>query len=420
MGEQSDITQRAFLTSARLRINRLSLAGGLEHVFQQVVDISAQALEVERVSVWLFNPASNQLDCKALHDGREGMHRVRLPMNDLPVYVSVLRSKRFIAATHARTDLETKELANYFEVHGIVSLLDAAIYRDGEVVGVVCHEQLGTPREWRREERQFAATVADLTSTFLEADERMQASAKAHELELRLKDAHRLDALGRLSAGVAHDLNNLLGTISNGLVFLKRAVEHEPAGQRVLQLLEEQASHAATLVEQLVALGRGKPTLPTSEPLDALLESIRLVVATEFHAPWKLVVDAHPKLTVWADSTQFRQVFINLLLNAKEAMPTGGIGLLRVREAPGSVVLEVIDTGEGIAPEHLERIFDPYFTTRSRGSGIGLSIVQQIIHQHGGELHVSSTIGDGTTVRVTWPIAAAASSQSASAPTQIE
>jgi len=391
------------LTSARLKLSRLRLDDGLEGAFQRVVDISAQALEVSRVGIWLFDLPRRLLVCQALHDARPGLLRPSLAMESFPRYCDAVRGRRFVATADARVDPATAELRGYFEVHGITSLLDAAIYRGGEVVGVVCHEHLGPPREWTREEHQFAATVADLVVTLLEADERMRAERLAHQLELELKDAHRLDALGRLSAGVAHDLNNLLGTIGNGLGVLKQRLDGDADARQVMELIEEQGAHAAALVKQLVTLGRGRELTPHLEPLDPLLDSIQRVLAGQFQPPWQLTVDATPGLTVWADASQFRQVLINLLLNAREAMPGGGLAVLRVREAADAVVLEVIDTGEGIPEQHLHAVFDPYFTTRARGSGVGLSIVEQLVHQHGGALSVSSTVAEGTTICVRWP-----------------
>ncbi len=402
MSENSAVTERAFLTGARLRMSRLRLDEGLERLYQQVVTISAQALDVKRVGVWFFE--RDMLRCRALHDDPVTTHLPALPMATLPIYCEAVRSHRFVATTNAQTDPSTKELHNYLVANDITSMLDAAIYRNGVVVGVVCHEHVGPPREWRSEEHQFAATVADLIAGFMESSERMRAEATAHELELRLKDAHRLDALGRLSGGVAHDLNNLLGTISNGLAVLKKAVGTDLEAQHVVHLLEQEAGYAAKLVEQLAALGRGKVSHPKLESLDSLLDSINTLVASQFQPPWTLAIDAKTGLQVWADAVQFRQVFVNLLLNAREAMPKGGTVLLRAHASDGALSVAVIDTGEGIAKEDLDHIFDPYFTTRDRGSGIGLSIVAQVVHQHGGDVSVTSLVGDGTTFHVRWPM----------------
>jgi two-component system NtrC family sensor kinase len=118
----------------------------------------------------------------------------------------------------------------------------------------------------------------------------------------------------------------------------------------------------------------------------------------------KLVFDVKEDLIVWAEPGQLQQVLQNLVTNAFQAMKRGGVVVLRAHGKQHSVVFEVIDTGEGIAPEHLDKLFDPFFTTRASGHGIGLALVQQLVGQHGGDIKVSSTLGDGTTFRVGWPV----------------
>jgi signal transduction histidine kinase len=272
------------------------------------------------------------------------------------------------------------------------------VYRNGQVVGIVCHEHVGSSREWKREERQFAATVADLVSNFLEVNDRLAAEAQAHALELKLKDAHRLDALGRMAGGVAHDLNNMLGVITAGIAVLQRGMDLE-----VLQSMEDSARHAAALVAQLMSLGSKKTPVAQRQPLDPLMaEFERLLVA---HTPsgGKVVFAVEKGLFVWAEGAQLHQVLLNLVTNAFQAMPQPGVVVVRANARQGGVSFEVIDTGVGIAEEHLEHLFDPFFSTRREGHGIGLAVVQQIVTQHGGEVKVSSTLGDGTTFRVWWP-----------------
>jgi signal transduction histidine kinase len=262
----------------------------------------------------------------------------------------------------------------------------------------VCHEHVGEPREWGREERQFAATVADLISHFLEVNDRMAAQDQAHQLELKLKDAHRLDALGRMAAGVAHDLNNLLGVITNGISVLQRTNDPE-----VLTAMDESARHAAALIGQLMALGRKKTPIAHVQPLDPLLAEFDRLVSAQAKPGFRVVFDVEKGLTVWAEAAQLQQVLFNLVTNGFQAMPKGGAVVVRAHKRQGGISFEVIDTGEGIKAEHLERLFDPFFTTRPGGNGIGLAVVQQLVAAHQGELKVSSTVGDGTTFRIWWP-----------------
>lgn len=398
MATDSAVTQRAFLTGARLKLSRLQLDGDLDRLYRQVAEISAQALNVERVGIWLFEGGDQSLHCKMLFDARGEGPPPPLQMAKHPEYLAAIRERRYIASNDARTQSNTRELAEYLDTWHITSLLDAALYRNGVVVGIVCHEHVGPQREWKREECQFAATVADLLSYFLEVNDRLAAEAQAHALELKLKDAHRLDALGRMAAGVAHDLNNLLGVITNGIAVLQHG-----GGLDVLTEMEDSARHAATLVAQLMSLGRNKTPVAAKQPLDPVLAEFERLMAGHTRAGVQLVFDVEKGLHIWADGAQLQQVLFNLVANAQQAMPKGGVVVVRARAKKGGVAFEVIDAGEGIPAENLERLFDPFFTTRSEGHGIGLAVVQQLVKQHGGEVTVSSTVGDGSTFRVWWP-----------------
>lgn len=398
MATDSAVTQRAFLTGARLKLSRLQLDGDLDRLYRQVAEISAQALNVERVGVWFFDGPGEALHCRMLYDTRGETPPPPLLMAKHPEYLAAIRERRYVASNDARTQSNTRELGEYLDTWHISSLLDAAVYRNGAVVGIVCHEHLGPPREWKREECQFAATVADLLSYFLEVNDRLAAEAQAHALELKLKDAHRLDALGRMAAGVAHDLNNLLGVITAGISVIQRG-----GGLDVLAEMEESARHAATLVSQLMSLGRKQTPVAQKQPLDPVMADLERLLAGHTRPGVKVVFDVEKGLQIWAEAAQLQQVLFNLVSNAQQAMPKGGVAVLRAHAKKGGVSFEVIDTGEGIPPENLERLFDPFFTTRPEGHGIGLAVVQQLVKQHGGEVSVSSTVGDGTTFRVWWP-----------------
>lgn len=396
MATDSAVTQRAFLTGARLKLSRLQLDGDLKRLYLQAAEISAHALNVARVGLWLFE--GQLMKCEALFDGQGNQPPPPLQLAQLPEYVAAVKEQRFVATSDARQEPATRELTDYLETWKITSLLAAAVYRNGQVVGVVCHEHVGPPREWKREERQFAATVADLVSHFLEVNDRLAAEAQAHELALKLKDAHRLDALGRMAAGLAHDLNNLLGVITTGVAVLQRG-----GGPEVLALMEESSRHAAALVSQLMLLGRKQTPVAQILELDLVLADFERLLAGHARPGCRLVLDVQKGLQVWAEVAQLQQVLLNLVLNAFQAMPKGGVVVLRAHRRHDGVSFEVIDTGEGIAEENLERLFDPFFTTRPGGNGIGLAVVQQLVNQHGGEVKVSSTLGDGTTFRVWWP-----------------
>lgn len=402
----SDVAAPVSLTAARFQISRMKLADDLKGVLRQAAEISSKALRIARVGVWLYHHEDDEFVCEAMYDDADPDGLQALPVvriSQMPVYCTALDNERFLALYDARTDPRTVETLPYLLENGITSMLDAGVFRNGQVAGVVCHEHRGEPREWTAAERQFAATVADLVSTFIETQDRLKAQEAAHALELQLREARRLEAMCRFAAGVSHDLGNLLGAVTNGVAILERSAT--PETKQVLAVIADSVRQSSKLAQQLMALARKEPNRPSLVSVGALVGHLEALLSPHLRDGVTLRWDAERELVVWADATQLEQVLFNLVLNARDAMPSGGPVLVRVRpaEREGFVTFEVIDRGIGIPAENLERIFDPFFTTRAEGTGIGLSVAQQFTSLHGGELCVRSTVGEGTTFTLTWP-----------------
>lgn len=230
--------------------------------------------------------------------------------------------------------------------------------------------------------------------------------------ESRLARAERLGAVGRLTAGIAHELNNPLMTLMASLTMF----EHEVlgAGSRELPALLTDARLAAErighIVQDLRAWVKGEPghTATTTFDLRQVLEDSLRLTARDFDGHARVVASLAPLPPVAGVPQRMGQVFLNLLQNAAQAMPRGRAGNeLRVRaNAEGdSVWVELEDNGVGIAPEVLPHVFDPFFTTREvgGGTGLGLAVCERIVGDHGGTLTLKSTVGQGTTFRLTLP-----------------
>jgi PAS domain S-box-containing protein len=228
----------------------------------------------------------------------------------------------------------------------------------------------------------------------------------------QLWQATKLATVGELAAGIAHELNNPLATVSLRVESMLASLPEDHPHRRALQVVEGEVERMGNLVANVLQFSRrGRrqvSTLAIRDELEQTLELIhyqfrkRGVQVRREHEP-----DIRPVL---ADRQQLRQVFLNLLTNALDAMPGGGTLTLRVHAVgpPGrsanKVVLEVTDTGVGIAPEHLPRVTEPFFSTKEeKGTGLGLAICKRIVEEHGGTLVVESAIGKGTTVRVELP-----------------
>ncbi|GMV82419.1 MAG: hypothetical protein AMXMBFR7_36030 [Planctomycetota bacterium] len=232
----------------------------------------------------------------------------------------------------------------------------------------------------------------------------------------------KLEALGRLSAGIAHDFNNMLTVVMAACELIQRE-EIRPKIQQHVKDIHESAERAAQLVRQLLAFGRNQPSSPEQVDLHDALNTAQTMLNRLIgeNIELKTCFDAALS-TVKVDPAQLTQVVVNLIVNARDAMPDGGTILLRTSQLeldsttaagfpglrPGLyVVLDVQDNGIGMDPETQRRAFEPFFTTKQRrkGTGLGLSIIHGIMLQNSGDVQMYSRPGEGTTVRLFFPYA---------------
>jgi two-component system, sporulation sensor kinase E len=243
----------------------------------------------------------------------------------------------------------------------------------------------------------YVMLVRDLTSSRAEAEETLE--------------SERLNALTLLAAGVAHEIGNPLNSLDIHLQLLGRKMRKLPPGER--KPLEEHLATARGEIQRLDGILKQflqavRPTLPRRERQDihALLHETLRLLEPELEAR-KIAVEldlAESLPQAEVDGGQFQQVFYNLLRNAYQALPaTGGRIAIRSRANDFEYVISIEDNGIGISPEHMGAIFEPYRTTKSSGSGLGLLIVRRIIREHGGEIALESRDGQGTRVIIHLP-----------------
>jgi two-component system cell cycle sensor histidine kinase/response regulator CckA len=237
----------------------------------------------------------------------------------------------------------------------------------------------------------------------------------ARRAEARLASGNRLEAVGLLAGGIAHDFNNLLTAIIGGAEAAK-AVGLPPAAVAELETVQDAARRGAALVKQLLAFARRQTLVPKVLPLNAVVEDIGPLLRRLLGEQVQLVLRLEePSRLVKVDDGQLGQVLINLAVNARDAMPQGGVLTIGTGHAvvlrpegtlaPGRyAVLEVADTGTGMPPEVAARIFEPFFSTKGAlGTGLGLATVQGIVAQSGGHIAVESRPGEGTRFRIHFP-----------------
>lgn len=244
-------------------------------------------------------------------------------------------------------------------------------------------------------------------------------------LKERLAHAQRYTALGELVSTTTHEFNNVLTTIIN---WAKHGLRHKDAATRdkAFEAILNSALRGAKITQTILGMARKRQNTLEPTDLQQLLADTLLLLEREmnkYHI--RVEVFAQPVPPVMADGNQIQQVLLNILVNARQAMPRGGRVVIRLQHEPDSpfVDLQIRDFGTGIPPDVLPRIFDPFFTTKSGpdasgkgGSGLGLSACRDIVEAHNGRIRVESAVGKGTCFTIRLPVATQnASSQSAGA-----
>jgi PAS domain S-box-containing protein len=519
-------------------------------LLREIVESAARTLDVERVSLWRYTADRTAIECVDLFELSAGRHTsgARLTASTYPRYFAAIGITDVIVADDALTHPHTREFADaYLAPLGIHSMLDAPTRIGGVRDGVLCHEHVGTTRQWTEDEKTFAVAMANLVSLTLEAAERRRAEAKLgasedrfrelaesiqdvfwitdvekqrmfyvspayeavwgrtcdslyqsprtwvdaihpddrnrvqqaaitkqatgefeeeyrvvrpdgserwvrdvafpvrsaagrverivgvarditerRQLGEQLRQSQKLEAVGRLAGGVAHDVNNILSVITLQAELTAMTANLPPEVREGLEEVRAAARRGADLTRQLLLFSRRQVMQLRDLDLNDVVISLAKMLQRIIGEDVRLHLDLHSApLTTRADAGMLDQVLMNLGVNARDAMPRGGQVIISTGEAifdasdprrspdaePGRYVrLTVRDTGIGMTPEVLSHIFEPFFTTKEsgRGTGLGLATVFGIVKQHHGWIDVQSRPGEGSQFDIFVPALAAA------------
>ncbi len=258
-------------------------------------------------------------------------------------------------------------------------------------------------------QRDAQGRVVRLSTVARDLSEIHAAQAQQRALEARLQEAQKMESIGTLAGGVAHDFNNVLAVILGNLAIAREDLGPGHAVQAPLALVQQAATRARTLVQQILAFSRRLPQARTVQPLAPLIDEPLALLRSTLPASARLErsVDAQP-LYVEVDAHQVQQVLLNLCTNALQALPAQ-TGLIRVevaRAEDGMARLSVVDDGSGMDAATRARIFEPFFTTKpvGQGTGLGLAVVHGIVTASGGRIAVDSAPGHGTRIDVLLPL----------------
>jgi len=346
--------------------------------------------------------------------------------------VAVERKGRCVNDYKSSPDAWAPFLARTTIVH---ALIEPLCYRD-QLVGVLSVHRDDPARPFTADDQRVVRLFADQAAIALENAHLFQAQQAAYAQLEQAQEEHvrteKLRALGQLAAGVAHDLNNTLAAILGQAELLQLRVAL-PEVQAALQVLTTAAADGAQVVRRLQEFSRRRPTAPQGScDLAAIMEEALALTRPRWEGEAqrqgrcirvRTVLDGLPPIP--GDPAELREVFINLLLNAVDAMPAGGVLTLAAEptpvsaapERPAGVSVTVRDTGTGMSEAVRHRVFDPFFTTKGvQGTGLGLAVAYSIVERHGGRIAVASALGEGTAFTLWFPAAPSARSEARPSP----
>ncbi|HPQ69351.1 MAG TPA: CHASE domain-containing protein [bacterium] len=396
----------------------------IETLAAELTEQAAKAAEVNRLAVWLFNPEGTQLTCLDMYNAATGRHEVgELMEREMCAdRIISLGGSQFADVYDASTDERTASCyEDYLKPQGVASVLVAVIRAGDRNQGMLCLESVGTKRRWLADEITFACQLADQLAIAILADQRKRSEREQARLQDQLQQAMKMEAIGRLAGGVAHDFNNILTGISGYAEIVQSSLRWDDPIQADVEEIRNAAERAAGLITQLLAFSRRQIIDPKvirpNEVLQNSQKMLRRIIGEDVDFVFK------PTDNLWSikvDAGQLDQILVNLAVNARDAMPSGGKLTIETqnvvideeycRAHPGLmagnfIMLAVGDNGVGMNEETMQHIFEPFYSTKAKGkgTGLGLATVYGILRQNQGLVNVYSELGVGTTFKIYFP-----------------
>lgn len=282
---------------------------------------------------------------------------------------------------------------NSFPVYSFNQYAEIVLYHvTGLIIGVLSQRE-------RRQRKNLERTSAELSEAY----------EKLRQTFEQLRQSDRLAALGELSAGIAHEIRNPLGSIKGSVEILEEEIPPAHEKHEFIRIIKEEVARLNSLVAEFLKFARPPKLSIETASINELIRSTLVLIGKEAEksgVELQLSLDESlPPLAL--DPDQTRQVLLNVMLNGIQAMPTGGslrITTSLMRGEGNTIVIAISDSGEGISEEDLERIFDPFFTTRPTGTGLGLAISHQLVENHGGAISAHRNQEGGMTFSIAFPV----------------
>lgn len=381
----------------------INSALNLDEVLQTITRDAATLMQAKMCSLMMLDETRAWLDLRASHGaGEVYLRKPRLNVGE-SLLGAVVRRRKAVQVDNVQTSAGYQNV-DVARQEGLVSLLSAPLLFAGEAIGTL-NIYTAAPYKFSNEEIRILTAFAELSAIAIEKARLYERLVDAEE---QMRQNEKLSALGLLAAEVAHEIRNPLTVMKMLYHSLDLKFPGTDPRAEDARLMGEKIEHLNKIVERILDFAR--TTEPKLVPVDlnAVVEELSLLVRHKLaNQGVKLVRKLQGDLPpVLGDAMQLEQAFLNLILNATEAMPEGGTLILTTRttKSPRQVVVEFADTGAGMSEEQCSRAFRSVLnTTKAKGTGLGLAIVGRTIETHGGVLEIKSQLGKGTTISILFP-----------------
>ncbi|MBI1884030.1 MAG: GAF domain-containing protein [Chlamydiae bacterium] len=400
----SDVRREAEKLTSLFGIGQTMISSiDLEEVLDRVTREAAKLTETKICSLMLLDEKKEELSIRSVYGGSE--RYVRKP--NLPVRQSLLG--KVVLKKKALQVLDVKESKAYrhpemAEEEGLCSLLSVPMIFQGRVIGIL-NVYSNTLRHFSQEEIDVLFALASLSAMAIENARLYGHTIRAEEY---LRQQERLAILGEVAAEIAHEIRNPLTVIKMLIQSIENKSQETKEGmfKKDVEVVGEKIRHMERIVERVLSMGRpGEMSLELTDIrkcLDETLSFMRFRLAQQ-RVHWEENYERGiPPLNL--DRGLISQAFLNIILNAIQAMPQGGTLRVSLKKKGDKALIQFEDTGVGIPKEHLDKLFQPFFTSKKGGTGLGLAIVQRIVESHSGRIYVESELGKGSLFTIEFPI----------------
>lgn len=391
----------------------------LDEILHLILDGVTKAIGFDRTRLYLINEEETRLECKmAVGMEKEKIEGITLPLNkeNSMLARSVIEKKPFIVEDALNDPRVNKDLKELF---GLKSFAVVPLIGRDKALGAITADNLFSDRVITPEKFESLVTFANQAGLALQ-NAKMYEELKSfsHQLEARVKIAtedlkrtqdrliqsEKLAALGKLSAGIAHEIRNPLTSIKVLIHSLAEKISDTETKEKDIKVIEDEIERVNRIIKRFLDFARPKKPEFSSVDISQILEETINLVSGEVKEQ-NVVLDKELSSLppIRADSEQMKQVFLNLFLNAIQAMPEGGKLRIKTDRQGQYIRIEIQDEGRGISERIKNKLFEPFFTTKEEGIGLGLSIVKKIIGDHKGSIEVRDSYPQGTVFTINLP-----------------